>query len=144
MWVRSYRAADAFGWSWQTGAIAAGSANGRLRLSSLRLRDGSYYTPPWFTHSHYPATSDPPSNRMPTTWRNLGFGFERNGPPNTWSEWVLLIPFWAILIATAAPPLLYLRWRRRQPEGEIRCPVCNYDLRATPDRCPECGTKVNA
>ena len=59
------------------------------------------------------------------------------------SYMLLAIPYWFVaLLAAALASWLLRRWRtavrRRRTNA---CPTCGYDLRATPDRCPECGTK---
>ena len=50
------------------------------------------------------------------------------------------VPFWFLVLVFAVPPALILRSElRRRRSGPGRCAACGYDLRATPDRCPECG-----
>jgi hypothetical protein len=57
------------------------------------------------------------------------------------------ISFWPIILVSAILPATwtyrYLQTRRRRPLTEA-CRVCGYDLRATRDRCPECGAACKA
>lgn len=69
-------------------------------------------------------------------------------PPPT--AWLLIIPHRYVVAFASVLPVLWLlvapalfvdrrlRQRRRRLLG--LCLICGYDLRATPHRCPECGT----
>jgi hypothetical protein len=76
-------------------------------------------------HHTYPITTSPPFNTHRTT---------------------VVLPYWAISLPLATPLLLItLRAARRHHRlARQKCPTCAYDLRATPDRCPECGTLIPA
>jgi hypothetical protein len=52
-------------------------------------------------------------------------------------------PLWVAAALFGIPPL-YTRLRRRPTQESGVCAVCGYDLRATPDRCPECGIAVGS
>jgi hypothetical protein len=55
---------------------------------------------------------------------------------------VIAIPWWPLVLMFSILPALWLRQRRKRLALMRRgyCATCGYDLRATPDRCPECGT----
>jgi hypothetical protein len=76
-------------------------------------------------------------------------GFGAASVTQPWDEWdtpetrevhfrAVIVPPYAFLLATAILPMWWsLARRRRKNPGT--CSHCGYDLRATPERCPECG-----
>lgn len=95
-----------------------------------------------FLASSTPVTAE--TARMwgyPMTWfDSFAFGWEETKPAGE----ELRIPAWFPLLLSGILPgcwLLALR-RRRNRRALGQCLLCGYDLRASKDRCPECGTAI--
>ncbi|MGE5609814.1 MAG: hypothetical protein ACM359_11205 [Bacillota bacterium] len=77
------------------------------------------------------------------------FGFQFTGQPFTGPTFIdrtrwMVLPHWFLVLVLSIPPLgwVFRRYRvaRRRKLG--LCPTCGYDLRATKERCPECGEPI--
>jgi len=92
----------------------------------------------------------------PPAHRAAGFGWE-SGPqstvlpsdyssPVTYHSTRVVVPLWFIVLVLLMPPstsvLRRLRRRRSHRLKHGLCLRCGYDLHASPDRCPECGTVI--
>jgi hypothetical protein len=64
---------------------------------------------------------------------------DASGPQPTFRAVVFPVAYPVLLAAVLPTFWVTTRLRRRRRAAGGQCAACGYDLRATPDRCPECG-----
>jgi len=157
MWVRSYwrydlllRAGDGGG---GLDAISSESSSLVLQRSWGMAGGFSRVSPDWKWRSQ---ATDPQARWDSSVadrvvrWRFARFLWASHDPPGErYSLRLLMIPYWSLAAATAVLPIRWLyrfrrdRLRRTRRESGL-CATCGYDLRASPGRCPECGTAASS
>jgi hypothetical protein len=167
VWIRSYHVADRFrmvsfrnyGWYFiRKESILEAGLGGIGFYCDWDASPGSAPSPPdvWdqeiINHPYegwqdprYPYRMDPHGYGGGDPWRRrmpiAGFYFQDVEGGGGWMRQVT-VPVWSMIVVCWLSPAAWVaRWFwQTKARREGYCRVCGYDLRATPDRCPECGT----
>ena len=156
LWVRSHFRGDSFD-RWRRGAGGPGTYHDTMGVFTTRGAIGFGYlrlhlptTQDWPARSSWRYTKGPPG-RVP--WPHklwfVGFGYwNMTFPPTATHNGVnpvgVTVPFWFLSMLLAIAPFIWARrtWRQRRTRNRLAaglCPACGYDMRASGERCPECG-----
>ena len=146
LWVRSYWRQDYVGYDLR------GEQNGidRIVWSSnwgwmwvVRCRDDTLLSS-LPTHDFYWDSAKALRSLVESQGFAVDWEWQVTGTTGPWEVGVYL-PHWFVALLAAVPPVAWQisARRRRHMLAPGLCPACGYDLRATPDRCPECGTAVD-
>ena len=161
LWVRSYRVTDQLNWLSPRTDRTAIVSEGRVAVLSERLiNESSMFLPPagrryGLTRSNHrkPDSSDrwlfgftvTKVNGREADFQLGGFRFAfQDGRGNfnvDLTAHLLISPLWLLDLLFLLLPVSWIavRFKRRAGESRHLCTHCGYDLRATPDRCTECG-----
>jgi hypothetical protein len=93
---------------------------------------GSHVT--WF------CVSKPAIALYVTGWQRYGWEYAATVNGQHVIRYLAVHDGWLAMLTFALPAARFLSWWRRHCRVRAnRCAKCGYDLRASPDRCPECG-----
>jgi hypothetical protein len=139
LWVRSYYAIDSYinnlTPTLQRGAM---SEHGYLTFSETRLRPSGRGGTEMFGSE----TGFHTGPALPWEDQDPGavLGFARRTVHwDTGDMWLTRLPLWWASIGCLLLPAAWLVMHLKRFRRPGLCPKCGYDLRATPERCPECG-----
>ncbi len=155
LWVRSYWFFDEFwyreslGRTWSIGSRVGGIEAGSTTWDDI-FRNGTINDLP-NGHRFGPIKEKVrPEKYWRTCWWRLWFHWDQHHifgfSSSPTAQYTLLeIPLWLPLFITAILPIRWVSidWRRRRRRSRCGlCIKCGYDLQASPERCPECGTAI--
>jgi hypothetical protein len=157
LWARSYRVADTLSdWARDDSRWTEVVSNWgcvelwNLRTTGLRLGERPRFLPERADQCPDPFRRWEDDLGLDPCWRigRLGFARADSRPPTaplpfgttTLGGWLLVVPDWLLVVTFGAMPFAAFARHLRGPRKPGFCPTCDYDLRATPARCPECGT----
>jgi hypothetical protein len=167
LWVRSYFVTELVVWSrWADPLSPNGlvdvtdpdrqsaicSSEGRVEISSYRCfhQEAKQQMMEKRTaeRARYVRREPPEHVRTDVRIAHFGFhGYDNRSPPGY--DFDLVLHYWILALFAGLVPLVWLlrilriaRLQRRTSSG--LCAQCRYDLRASKDRCPECGEPIPA
>lgn len=138
LWVRSHWAFDHLGYTTDRGSVALANPKGGLLLYTDAIDAATIRRRKGFAHFRESALDMAEA---------FGSPHRRWGPVRVWSgppHRIVVVQWWlpAALLAVAPGAWLADRVRLRRRHLLGLCPACGYDLRASKERCPECGTPL--
>jgi hypothetical protein len=158
LWIRSYRVTDRFTFRSSIGHENLYSRQGHLVFYLLRA-DWPDQPAKLFGLAYQRDEPSPPSEDIltrlllctdsgatETSWDYGAFYWWERRRPDGVIYLMTIAPCWSLTLASSLLPLFWTglqvhsRLRRRLNRTLGLCRVCGYDLRATPQRCPECGS----
>jgi hypothetical protein len=145
LWVRSRSTADVLSRCHSGNEYVLRSGFGSVSVGRFSFRGNYKLGDSPLRLGHADLTNPVTREAYASMDRMWGFKYERQVEPGLGMVgYRSRMPDWFLIAIFAAMPALcaisLYRARRRNHVG--LCPSCNYDLRATPERCPECGTAM--